>query len=51
MEEKDIIQQEENKVQDFITKIEAGNANTEYSNDNQSAIKYFLIVQRGNHNL
>jgi hypothetical protein len=46
MEEKDIIQQEENKVQDFITKIEAGNANTEYSNANQNAIKDFLIEQR-----
>jgi hypothetical protein len=46
MEEKDIIQQEENKVQDFITKIEAGNATTEYSATNQNAIKDFLIEQR-----
>ena len=46
MEEKDIIQQEENKVQDFITKIEAGNATTEYSTANQNAIKDFLIEQR-----
>lgn len=46
MEEKDIIQQEESKIQDFVGSIEAGNANTEYSKVNQNAIKDFLIEQR-----
>lgn len=46
MEENNITQQEENKVQDFITKIEVGNTNTDNSKNNQEAIRKFLIDQR-----
>jgi len=46
MEDKDIIQQEENKVQDFITKIESGNTTTDNSRNNQEAIRKFLMDQR-----
>jgi hypothetical protein len=46
MEEKDIIQQEDSKVQEFITKVEVGNANTQNSKNNEESIRRFVLNKR-----